>query len=244
MSSVSALFGAASRLAVPGRRGELAPSVNIAGGVEGVPAQTTMLAGADDPALAQDPLLAGWFDRVVGMLSGGSLDLSAPGRVGNAAVWPVLGEGEGDFDAAVLSGAIPVGTVWVAALHPERFFVQAADRLEALGDTRGVEWAARLRTPTGNLALLGRVVRTMAIALDAPPGGTAPGVLRLRVGCPDEGAAKQAMLLLHAWRIRRGLAEGAAAQLFRASDLVRADSRVELTLVGDPPLLVGLFGRR
>jgi hypothetical protein len=240
MSSVSALFGAATRLASAGRRGNLHPSVSVEGGAEGVPASTTLLVGGEDPGLAADPVLAGWFARMTGMLSGrDTIDLPEPGRLGGAPVWPILGHGEGSFDATLLAGAIPVGAAWVAALHPDRFFAQAAERLDARGDSRGAEWAARLRTPTGNLALLGRLVTTMAISLDT---SGAP-VLRLRIGCPDEGAARQALLALHAWRVRRGMGDGAAGAAFRGSDLVRADRRVELSLWGDLSTLIGLFGR-
>ena len=243
MSSVSALFGAATRLANTGRRGELSPSVPVEGGAEGLSAETSMLIGGDDPALVADPVLAGWFARMVGAVSGKrTLELSAPGRLGGATVWPILSEEGGAFDAATLADAIPQGTAWLVATRPDRFFPQAAARLEARGDTRGADWAARLRTPTGNLALLGRIVRTVAITLQIAPTG--PSALRLRVSCPDESAARQAAIALHAWRVRRGLGDGPDAAVFRASDLVRHATRVELVLPGEVDTLARLFGTR
>ncbi|MFN7143126.1 MAG: hypothetical protein ACK4YP_05075 [Myxococcota bacterium] len=246
MSSVSALFGAATRLASAGRRGDLSPSVDVSAGAQGLPAQTTMIVGGEDPALAKDPVLAAWFARIVGMITSDTFDVADAGRLGNKPVWPILAEGEGTLDTAALVGAVPSATAWVVALHPERFFLQAATRLEARGDARGADWAARLRTPTGNLALLGRVVRTVAIALQVgPSAGNAGGsVLRMRVTCPDEGSARQAVVALHGWRVRRGMADGPEGAAFRASDLVRNGTRVELSLPGDVTTLTGLFGRR
>jgi len=246
MASVSALFGAATRLAHAGRRGDVAPSVPVEGGAEGLAADTTMIIGGDDPALAADPVLVGWFARMVAAVSGTTaLDLSAPCRLGGAPAWPILTEGGGDFDAAALAGAIPRGTAWLAATRPERFFAQAAARLEARGDARGADWAARLRAPTGNLALLGRVVRTFAITLHVgePPTGVG-STLRLRVTCPDDMTARQAIVALHGWRVRRGLAESSDGAVFRASDLVRDGQRAELLLPGELDTLTRLFGVR
>lgn len=244
MSSVSALFGAATRLASAGRRGALAPSVDVQGGADGLPADTTLFVGGEDAALAEDPVIVGWLGRMVGAIVGkGPLELSVPARLGDAAAWAILAEGDDSgFDAHALSGAIPHGTSWLVATRPDRFFPQAAARLEARGDARGADWAARLRTPTGNLALLGRIVRTAAIALQLGNGG--PGALRLRVSCPDPNAARQAILALHAWRVRRGMGEGPDAAVFRASDLVREGHRVELVLPGDLDTLTRLFGTR
>ncbi len=244
MSSVSALLGAAARLASAGRRGELPPSVDVRLGAEGLPTDTTMLIGGDDPAMAEDPVLAAWFARIVGAVSGNApMDLSRPGRLGGVPVWPVLSEGSGRFDPAILADAIPVGTAWVVALRPERFFVQAAARLEARGDERGADWAARLRSPAGNIALLGRLVTTVAICLQVAEGD-GPSWMRLRFTSPDEGAARQAVVALHAWRVRRGIADGPEGAAFRGSDLVRDGVRVELALPGDVATLTGLFGRR
>ncbi|MDP2315682.1 MAG: hypothetical protein Q8P41_22480 [Pseudomonadota bacterium] len=243
MSSVSALFGAATRLASAGRRGELARSVCVDGGAEGLPAETTMLIGGDDPGLAEDPVLAGWFARMVGAVTGRApLDLSAPGRLGGAPVWPILAEGGGHFDASALVNAIPRGTAWLVATRPERFFAQAASRLEARGDARGADWAARLRSPSGNLALLGRIVRTVGITLQV--GDPGASTLRLRVTCPDDNAARQAVFALHGWRERRGLGDGLDAAVFRASDLLREGRRVELVLPGELDTLIRLFGIR
>ncbi len=246
MSSVSALFGAATRLANAGRRGDVAPSVPVDSGAEGLPADTTMLIGGDDPALAYDPVLVGWLARMVAAVSGTTeLDLAAPGRLGGAPAWPILTEGGGHFDAAALAGAIPRGTAWLVATRPERFFAQAATRLDARGDARGADWAARLRAPTGNLALLGRVVRTFAIALHVGEPHTGAGsALRLRVTCPDDMTARQALVALHGWRVRRGLAESPEGAVFRASDLVRDGQRAELLLPGALDPLTRLFGVR
>lgn len=240
MASVSALLGAATRLAGAGRRGELAPSVDVRGGADGLPADTTVLVGGDAPEVTDDPVVAAWFARIVGAVSGDGLDLGPAGCLGAHRVWPILTEGAGALDVTPLVGAIPAGSAWVVATRPERFFAQAADRLEARGDARGADWAARLRAPTGNLALLGKLVRTVAIALDIQPSGAA---LRLRVTCSSEASATQAAFALHGWRVRRGLAEGPGAAAFRASDLVRDAHRVELVLPGDVPTLTSLFGR-
>ena len=240
MATVSSLLGAATRLAGAGRRGEISPSVDVRPGAEGLPAETTMLVGGEDPAIAQDPVLAGWFARIVGAVAGDTLDIAAVARLGDTPVWPILAEGEGALDTTALHGAVPAATAWVLALRPERFFAQAASKLEERGDSRGADWAARLRAPTGNLALLGKLVRTVAIALDLA-GPTA--ALRLRVTCASDASATQAMLALHAWRVRRGLGDGPGAQAFRASDLVRDGTRVELTLPGDVVTLTSLFGR-
>ena len=240
MASVTALLGAASRLAGAGRRGELAPAVDVSGGGEGLPADTTVLIGGDDPEVATDPVLAAWFARIVGLVAGDRLELGASARLGAHRVWPILTEGAGALDVTPLHDAIPAGSAWAVATRPERFFAQAADRLEARRDARGADWAARLRAPTGNLALLGRLVRTVAIALDV---GSTGAVLRLRVTCASENAATQAAFALHGWRVRRGLGEGPGAAAFRASDLVRDSHRVELALPGDVATLTSLFGR-
>jgi hypothetical protein len=246
MSSVSALFGAATRRAAVAAfsgRGALAPSVPVDSGADGLPADTTLFIGGEDASLAEDPLVLAWFGRMVGAIVGKApLDLSTPGRLGDTAVWPILAEGGGVFDAEGLAGAIPHGTSWLVATRPDRFFVQAAARLDARGDARGADWAARLRSPTGNLALLGRIVRTFAIALQVSNGG--PSALRLRVSCPDPNAARQAVLALHAWRVRRGMGESADASVFRGSDLVREGHRVELVLPGELDALTRLFGTR
>ena len=163
-----------------------------------------------------------------------------PGRLGGQAVWPILAEGGGDFAAHTLRDTIPRGAAWVVALRPERFFQQAADRLEARGDERGADWAARLRSPSGNLALVGRLVRVVAISLGVEPSA----VLRMRLTCNDETAAVQATIAMQAWRVRRSLGEGPAAQCFAASSLVRDGARVELSLPGDVDTLTTLFGRR
>jgi hypothetical protein len=239
MSSVSALLGAATRLASAGRRGALAPSVDITGGAAGVPADTSVIVGGDDPALATDPVLAAWFARIVGAVSTPTFDVAAAGRLGRAPVWPILSEGGGHLDTAMLEGAIPAGTAWIAALRPDRFFAQAATRLEARGDARGADWAARLRSPTGNVALLGRLVSTAAITLSVGD----PSAIRLRVKCPDEAAGRQAALALHAWRVRRGLPDDPGGAVFRASDLVRDGARVELVLPGELNTVTRLFGR-
>ncbi len=260
MSSVSALLRAASRLARAGRAGALAPSVDTEGGAEGLPARVTLLAGGADARVAADPLLAGWFARVVGALSGrDTLELATPGRLGRSAAWPLLGadrerldtetlDPEGrdaqGLDARVLEGAVPAGSAWIVAFHPDRFFDQAAARLDARGDERGAEWAARLRSPAGNIARLGALVHAIAVSLDLPHADNPHGVLRLRLTCPDAGAARQTTLLLHGWRIRRGLGDGADAAVFRASDLVRADAQAELTLPGEIQVLTTLFGGR
>ncbi len=242
MASVSALLGAASRLAGAGRQGPLSASVDVSRGAEGIPAETTMIVGGTDPAIGQDPVLAGWFARIVGAVSTDTLDIAAAARLGNVRVWPILAEGHGVLDVSLLVGAIPATSAWVVALRPERFFTQAAVRLEARGDARGADWAARLRAPKGNLALLGKLVRTAAIALEVGDGASAS--LRLRLTCPNDAAATQAVFALHGWRVRRGLADGPEGAVFRASDLVRDGARVELLLPGDVGTLTGLFGRR
>lgn len=239
MTPFSALFGAASRLAATARGARLAPSVDVSAGAEGVAAETTVLIGGEDPKIGADPVFAAWFARLVGAVSG-DLDLSRPGRLGGQAVWPILTEGGGDFAAGALAEAIPRGAAWVVALRPERFFHQAADRLEARGDERGADWAARLRSPTGNLALVGRLVRVVAIALEVG----SPAVLRMRLSCNDEAAAIQATIALQAWRVRRSLGEGAGAQAFASATLVREGTRVEMSLPGEVDTLTTLFGRR
>lgn len=248
MSSVSALFGAASRLASlaawnGGNRSDLAPSVALTGPVEGLPAHTSLLIGGEHPGVVHDPVIAGWLVRMVGAIVGKApLDLSVPGRLGDAPVWAILTDGGGLFDATVLVGSVPVGTAWLVATGPDLFFAQAAGRLEERGDARGAEWAARLRAPTGNLALLGRIVRTFAIALHIDDNGGC--ALRLRVTTPDAYAARQALLALHAWRVRRGMGGDADAAVFRASRLVRDGHRVELVLPGELDVLARLFGTR
>jgi hypothetical protein len=68
-------------------------------------------------------------------------------------LWPVLTEGDGAFDPTPLRDAIPRGAAWFAALHPRRFFRQAADRLEAAGSPRAARWSGQLRQPSGQLLL-------------------------------------------------------------------------------------------
>ena len=237
MLPIHALRHAAGSLAGDGK--DLGPSVAFGEGLlAGIPASTSALAGTDEAVVDAHPGLLSWVADIAAWLTGeANVDLSRPRLHAGLALWPLLSEGGGDFDARPLEGAVPRGAAWVVAMRPEHFFAQAAERLERSGDARAVAWSARLRAPTGNLAILERLVRTFAISLDPA------GVLRLRVGCPNSGTARRAFLLLHGWRLRRAAGDGAVAQAFAGADLVRHDARVQMSFSGDPEVLARLFKR-
>lgn len=218
------------------------PSVALGDGLlDGIPADTTALAGANAALLADRPEVRAWLARIAEWIAGDATRLDAPVRHGPLALWPLLSVGRaGHFDPATLDGGVPVGTAWIAALEPMRFFQQAADHLEVHGGERGMRLAARLRAPSGNLALVGRLVDTVAVSLET---SRAQATLRLRVVSPDNGSARQTLLLLQGWRMRRSLADAADAPVFAHARMGRAGNRVEMAVTGDAHVVVGLFGR-
>lgn len=209
--------------------------------LEGIPADTTALAGADAALLADRPEVHTWLARTAGWIGGDATWLDDPVLHGRLALWPLLSTARaGRFDPSALEGGVPAGAAWIVAMEPARFFQQAADHLEVHGGERGMRLAARLRAPSGNLALVGRLVETAAIALEADRGH---GTLRLRVVSPDPGAARQTLLLLQGWRMRRSLADAADAHVFAHARVGRTGSRVEMALSGDLRVVAGLFAR-
>jgi hypothetical protein len=245
MTTLRALRHAATALTGAGRREggrDLAPSVDLGPTpLPGVPAETTALAGGDADAVAQRPELAAWLSGIASWLTGArDIDLARPVRHGRFSLWPLLAEGDHPFDPARLSGVVPEGAAWLAARDPARFFAQAADRLDDVGLERGSQWAARLRQPEGNVALVGRIVESVGLAMDADDVTAA---LRLRVTCPDAATARQTQFLLHGWRMRKAIVDNAAGRVFAASEIVREGVRVEMVLPGETGVIVGLFAR-
>jgi hypothetical protein len=240
MMPLHALRQAAGALA--GERQALGPAVAFGDGpVHELPADTTAIAGGDATALARSEALIDWLSAAVEWISGTTEPMErAPLVRADLHLWGVLAEGELGFEPSVLEGAVPRGAAWIAAMRPHRFFVQAADRLEAAGHERGARLAARLRAGDGNLDVVRRSVETVAVSLDA---GSVPA-LRLRVACVDGAAARQAVMLLHAWRLRRAMGESASAEAFRSGAVLRDGHRVELRIVGSLDTLLGLFRTR
>ena len=200
-----------------------------------VPADTTGLLGGRDPA---DPRAQAWLEAVAAWLAPGeALDARPSAAHAGWRLWPLLGSGAPGFSAERLHLAVPAGDAWLAALRPDLFFAQAAERLEAAGGDQAERWAGRLRQPTGNLAIIGRLVQTFALSLDLG----SPSALRLRVGCADTPSAVQASMLLHAWRGRRGAGADAIATAFADATVHRVGTRVEMTFPGTPDVVTRLI---
>lgn len=237
MSPLNTLRQAAASLA--GERRSLGPAVAWGETLfHDLPADTTAVAGGDVTELAREPALRAWLEDVTGWMTGSATLLDeAPAQRGDACIWALLSEGPPPFDPAALGGAVPRGAAWVAALRPDRFFAQAADRLEQAGHERGARWAARLRAPEGNLGVIRRNVETVALSLG-------PTALRLRIGFVDGTAARQGVVLLHGWRLRRAMGEGTAAEAFRTAEVVREGTRVEMRVNAPFETLLTLFSPR
>jgi hypothetical protein len=214
-----------------GHTNALGASVALAGPtVPKLPDDATALLGAHLDAIG-DGRARDWLTRVAGWLTGTpQVDLDHPVQVGRHALWVLLGTGNDGFSSQRLEGAVPEGSAWLVALEPERFFAQAADRLEAAGGPRAERLAGRLRQPTGNLAMLARMVSSAALSLELSDPATAS--LRLRVVAPDLTGAVQASVLLHAWRARRAGREDEDAQSFARASVHRRGARVEVAFTG------------
>ncbi|MFZ5480753.1 MAG: hypothetical protein ACOZNI_28595 [Myxococcota bacterium] len=243
MTPLRALRHAATALSGAAHGGrEMAPSVDLGTqALASIPTETTALAGGDAEALAQRPELGAWLTGIASWLTGAEeIDLSRPVPHGRLSLWPLLAEGDGPFDPARLGGVVPEGSVWLAARDAQRFFSQAAERLELVGTERAATWASRLRAPEGNVALVGRIVDAVGLAMD---GDEQWAALRLRVTCPDAATARQTQFLLHGWRMRKALADSPAGRVFAASEIVRDGVRVEMAMPGETGVIVGLFAR-
>lgn len=205
----------------------------------GVAADTTAFAGARLD-LAHAAEVREWIGGVAGWLFGEDEVADGPPVVqAGHALWPLLGDPGGQFDASRLADVVPAGAAWIVAVDPPRFFGQAAQKLERRGTERAHQLAARLRQPTGNLALAGRLVDTVALTLDADLAG-----LRMRLGCADSAGARQAQLVLQGWRLRRSLAESPTAPLFHDATVARAGTRVEMVFRGESALVRRVFAFR
>jgi hypothetical protein len=220
--------------------GGLGPAVTLGDACTALPRHTTALLGAAAHA-ADQAEVQGWLRAVASWLGGGAppSTLGAPVRDGELHVWALLAEGSPGFDPSALSDAVPEGTAWFAALEPERFFAQAAERLGAAGGERAERLAGRLRQPSGELALVSRMVTTVALSLDLAASPSA--ALVLRVGCSDLAASVQASVLLHAWRARRALGTDAAATAFAGAEVRRGGTRVEVAFQGTADAMGRLF---
>jgi hypothetical protein len=197
-----------------------------------VPDDATALLGAHLDAVG-DARARDWLTRVAAWLTGTpQVDLDHPVQVGQHALWALLGTGNDGFSSQRLAGAVPEGSAWLVALEPERFLAQAAERLEAAGGPRAERLAGRLRQPTGNLAMLARMVSSAALSLELSDPGAAS--LRLRVVAPDLTGAVQASVLLHAWRARRAGRTDEDAPTFARASVHRRATRVEVTFTGTP----------
>ncbi len=159
------------------------------------------------------------------------LDLDLDGRA--------VAVSEHGFPARRIEGAVPEGSAWLVALEPERFFAQAAERLESAGGPRAERLAGRLRQPSGNLAMLARMVSSAALSIAFTDGGAAS--LRLRVVAPDLTGAVQASVLLHAWRARRAGRQDADAPTLARAGVHRRATRVEVSFSGTPAEMARLI---
>ena len=153
-------------------------------------------------------------------------------------LWAVLhDEGAHAFAGERLVGAIPAGDAFLVAFDPERFFAQALARLDAHDTRHARRMAERLRSPSANLATVGKLVDTVAMSLAL---GEQPA-LRLRLRCADTSAAFQVSVLLQAWRARRASGADVAAQAFAWSTVHRGATRVEMTFPGSAAQVLGLI---
>ena len=219
-----------------GDRAGLAPSLDLGRSPLALPHDATAIGGLSPEA---PEAAARWLATVQRWVTGAPDGaLSTPHLENPVRLWAVLhDEGTHDFDSERLAGAIPTGDAFLVALEPPRFFAQALMRLDTHDTRHARRMAERLRSPSTNLATVGRLVDTVAISLAL---GEQP-TLRLRLRCADTPAAFQVSVLLQAWRARRASGGDVAAPAFARSTVHRGATRVEMAFPGSASQVLGLI---
>ncbi len=219
-----------------GDRAGLAPSLHLGEAALALPHDATAIGGlAANAPDAAERWLATTQRWVTGAPDG---VLAAPHLELPVRLWAVLhAERALGFSGERLVGAIPAGDAFLVAIDPARFFAQALTCLDAHDTRHGRRMAERLRSPSANLATVGKLVDTVAMSLAL---GEQPA-LRLRLRCADTPAAFQVSVLLQAWRARRASGADVAAQAFARSTVHRGATRVEMTFPGSVAQVLGLI---